>query len=329
VRTSRGSLVADDVNTVRLDSIFQPRLLNGNVVSVNTQYEPIVKVRPLSMANLRTDSTGYLRYPIVDFGEQLVFGFVTLPSTLGLRFPNAAVFNSTPLLEVEIQPVGPLTSLSTADAPPISGALRVYPAVQPVRPFTVESFLRDDPEYGRYRSRFLSGKKTSCDPAELKKLLDSRIGWTAFYRRLSYDIAREPGPDNTLGNADDVFVQRGEPGLYEIIVVVTARVSQSHRYAVQDTAIGGENRLRKPKAAKGSSVAATSPYGADRLFPAPWLVTFAQMPVLSRGLGQYAAIDGGACGRRRFLAAGDVAVSVRGRSLAAAARGQHHHPRGE
>lgn len=67
-----------------------------------------------------------------------------------------------------------------------------------------------------------------------------------------------------------------DPELYELIVVITARPSEQHRYARQFVG-GGMNSFSAPSAvAPGASNAVE---GRARLLPTPWLVVFESLPI--------------------------------------------------
>ncbi|QOJ15568.1 MAG: prepilin-type N-terminal cleavage/methylation domain-containing protein [Planctomycetia bacterium] len=86
--------------------------------------------------------------------------------------------------------------------------------------------------------------------AEMNRIAASRFAWTVLYRRISY----LPGSD---------------PGLYELIVVVTRRPSERHFYVASDpTSADISAPVVRP-------VSIAGPAGVEpRLFPQPWLMVF-------------------------------------------------------
>ena len=94
--------------------------------------------------------------------------------------------------------------------------------------------------------------------AETRKVLDSLISWTAFYRRVSYDDPNTP------------TIDEGDPTLYEFIAVAVRRPSAKHRFPVQD----------------GASLPSDPVYsGVDAAAPVPWLLTFTVLPGPPGGAG--------------------------------------------
>src|SRR5262249_37739607 len=115
---------------------------------------------------------------------------------------------------------------------------------------------------------------------ESMKARDSRIAWTAFYRRAESDRF-DPGPDNIIGTTDDVRVP-GDPHLIELIVVVTRRPSSQHRFALEDFPLPSVDFSQPPaRVAPGANIPPADAIGWDRLAPTPWLVTFTSLPLLT------------------------------------------------
>lgn len=78
--------------------------------------------------------------------------------------------------------------------------------------------------------------------AETRKVLDSLISWTAFYRRVSYDVA-------------------SDTSLYEFIAVAVRRPSLKYRFPVQSSTSGGGQVF-----ARLTTI--------DTAIPIPWLISF-------------------------------------------------------
>jgi len=237
LRTS-GSLVytAAGGTEYRLDNLFHPRDNTGNL---EPGHEPLIKVRPLIASNV--DATPGVS-PTREFGD------------LGEELIRMWLGASIDLSEVDY---GPASLRSLFQNPVLASVARVYPPVSPIAPFRQYDFFNDLPNYRMYLTRN-AALPTGVAPPERGKALDRRVVWTAFYRRVSYD----PGPDLTLGNADDA----SDPLLYEVIVVVVRRPSVNHRFPRQDA----RSPLNIPRAVSADPLG----IGLDRLAPTPWLVTF-------------------------------------------------------
>jgi len=263
----------------RLDGIFQPRLSAAPYETVD-RYEPFFKVRPLVMGNVRFEAPegSNNTREIVDDAERVIGKYL---SALSITAPSLAH-------EVDIWLLTNHTGLGLAENPLVPGVARVYPPIEPVRSYLADDFLdgtNGDDDYTRYGLRIdiLDGDDDELPDREWAKTLDTRIAWTAFYRRVAWD---EPGPGTPpsfeAANSPPVDDILTDPLKYELIVVVTRRPTVRHRFPRQN--IDNNNNLtdfEKPLAyVPGDSVGddydSTTGFGAgrDRVAPMPWLVTF-------------------------------------------------------
>ncbi len=261
----------------RLDCVHRPRERKLpmppstiNRFPVHEVYEPFFKVRPLVVGNIRVGPTTTDR-ELVDDTEQVISAYLL---ALGLSLPNDP-------LEYDLNRLAG-TGLSLGENPVLPGVTRVYPPIQPVAPYDVLSFMQDRPPYPQYLARYLPANNVLTfeqRKAEREKALDARVGWTAFYRRVSYEI---DDPDGTPGNGDETAA---DPLTYEIIVVVTRRTSRNHRFARQDLTNGAGLQLFEQPHAAPADFSDPSPNpptpgmigldgGSDRLAPTPWLIVF-------------------------------------------------------
>lgn len=257
----------------RLDNIHRPREQTVSFPvrwALRPTYEPVIKVRPLALGNIglyRVLASDPLRgAELVDYGELAISTYLNNVWNLSLdavllrceyEFPYDGSGATYDLLSLVRNPV-------------LSGIARVYPPVEPVTTFTVGGFFdTDDNTYPTtYAMRGGSDNPLLAEDAQFRerqKAIERRIGWTAFYRRISY--RGDAGPDTAWFSDDDVA---DEPLRYELVVVVTQRPTVNHRFPQQDVTIG--NAFEEPQAI--SRVTTTALVGTDRLVPTPWLVTF-------------------------------------------------------
>lgn len=245
----------------RADDLFTPRMVRGGAAFFQRprrdDFEPFIKVRPFELSSIEYRVNNQNRTaPFVDFSEFVIERFHRTNNLFAAAQP-AVEFDSGFQLPTNRR-------LLLADNPILSPLARVYPPVTPIRPMLVDEYFRDQPNYYQYKSR--QGSGLGVYSAELEKAQSRRIAWTAFYRRVSYDAIVGPGPDNTFGTPDDIRSAR-DPHIYEIIVVVTRRPTDTHRFPTQNPTPNNFTEL--PQATN-----------VDRLAPMPWLVTFASdMPV--------------------------------------------------
>ncbi len=300
------SLVNVDVAGVspadaRSDRIFRPR--NGQIGAAvgtppdvvinqaNDAYEPLVKVRPLVLNNFQRTNNNPPWEETVDPAESIITEYLI---AVGFKFDM-----SNPIREVDV-PFGYNPPIGLEDGPLLPAAARVFPPMDATTRFKVADFLngvQGQEPYRRYEPRYGTDNSppqlgdSDFEQIEAKRVAARRVSWTAFYRRISYDRA-EPGPDGVMSglppSGDDVLVP-GDPLLYEIIIVVTARPSEQHRFAVQDLSNGaGFGRFITPRATLPNSTLADD-FGADVLCPVPWLVMFDDsagplpLPLLNQG----------------------------------------------
>jgi prepilin-type N-terminal cleavage/methylation domain-containing protein len=280
-------------NVLRLlDNIHRPR--DQDLTStpprypLNKTYEPVFKVRPVAMGNVRMGSvpSGQTR-EIVDDVEATISAYIR------------ALNGATPVapLEVDIA-MSAHTGLSLGENPVLPGLARVYPPTEPVTTLSVQNFFNDNVAYKTYQMRLgLYGALSATQQQnEWEKALDRRLSWTVFYRRIHYP---EPGPDNVFGTADDNLKQAVELQ-YEIIIVVAQRPSVNHRFPRQRLRLSGNNltEFERPAAWSPNAPAPDDPLvGSDRLAPTPWLVVFdrsnpSALPLLNTS-GLYDTTPGG------------------------------------
>lgn len=243
--------LTDPNNEVRLDAFFRPRdpakanefypPLEPNAVSP----APFFVVRPLIGQNLNLTPPPAPNYlaPVGDLGEQILrraYESIT-GSTLPWRENDDDAF----LAGVP----GAIASLSLYAYPSHPVWSRVYPALTPDVDLSASPNLglgQFEPQQffaAPYAPRKLLGVQ------ETERIASRRIVWTAFYRRVSY-------------------AQDSDPLLYEMIVVVSRRPTDKHRFARQSFSY----KDFKPTAPIPAG--ATELTGSDRLIPEPWLVAF-------------------------------------------------------
>lgn len=258
VRTARKLVHADPMNLAnvyRADQFFRPREGNEDTpeaMTLRNDWEPVIKVRPLVTENIGFTAPQRGKR-VVEPSELLVEEFV---GTLGLLDNDPDDDDSSKKhLEIDLS-----NALSLLENPALPGVARVYPPIEPITTFRPEDFLGlpggNSANYPRFVPRPTnSGYLTTDIPdRERSKAFDRRVGWTAFYRRVSY--------------ADG-----SDPLLYEFIVVVTRRPSENHRFVAQDT--GASNWLLEPRAVASNF---GLPVDGDRLLPSAWLVAFTEFP---------------------------------------------------
>ncbi len=250
----------------RLDNIMRPRDSEPSPPPLPARfppddvYEPVIKVRPLVVGNIAWNlPQGGQTYDIVDDTEQIILTYLT---GLGGIPPDAP-------REYDIARAAG-TGLSLAENPLLPGVERVYPPIGPVVPYRVRDLMNNQFPYLRYQTRAAEPRMLPQIRSEQKLAFDRRIGWTAFYRRVSYDYEDE---DTTFGNGNERAL---DPYTCEIIVVVTRRVSERHRFARQDLFYaGGITPFERPQAvvADFSDRSSTGvDGGGDRILPMPWLI---------------------------------------------------------
>ncbi|MCG3126406.1 MAG: hypothetical protein CHACPFDD_01241 [Phycisphaerae bacterium] len=222
------------------DSFFRPRSTDKDgdgFVDLEPNIEPLIKVRPFVGTNVdATPDAAYAReYRDLD-SEGIIGIWVT-----GNVLQFAAVMGNS-----------------------YSSAARVFPPISPApippyRPFTTDDFFA-----APYQPRPVINGQQNPVGAETIKIRERTIGWTAFYRRVSY-----------TANSDDA--------LYEVISIATRRPSANHRYARQDHSPSKvATALVQPTPylwnAAGSYTKGQS--GPDRVNAEPWLVVFQTLPPL-------------------------------------------------
>lgn len=245
----------------RADDLFTPRMNRPLAAGVQRprrdDFEPFIKVRPFELSSIEYRvNTQNRTAPFVDFSEFVIERYHRASNLFA---------PAQPCLEFDT-PIGLPTNprLLLADNPVLSPVARVYPPVTPLRPLLADDYLRDRPNYHQYKSRQSSDRGVFS--GEIEKAQGRRIAWTAFYRRAAYDVVVGTGPDNIFGTADDVRSAR-DPHVFEIIVVVTRRPTDNHRFPTQNPT--PNNFTEVPLATN-----------VDRLLPMPWLVTFTTDPSL-------------------------------------------------
>ena len=275
VRTSQ-NLVAPGVPVVtyhRADQIVRPRNADG---TADNLYEPLIKVRPLVMANVLAEQDDN-RQPgtaVLDPTEVLITAWYLAQ---GLATTSKEVDPPNPRLGLNPAPrfvlTGPLHApLRDVPLAPIRPTERVFPFVRPLAADQIDPriLVRDPRRMIGYRPP---------DDSEWQAVLERRIAWTAFYRRVSY--RRDPGRDGQFFTPDDVL--QSDPLRYEFIVVVTRRPTPRHRFAVQRFDRNNIRDFREPEAAAPGAFVANGPYGSATVAPVPWLVVLTKIePELKR-----------------------------------------------
>ena len=257
---------------VRIDNLFRPRRpgsganeqpFNLYVAESNDTawVEPRIKVRPLIGANV--DLTPGQRWrQFVDRGESL-----TIPAAMRGVFNVAVNFTApgSPLSDIDVTGWLPAAQIPppfnrTAGLignPVLPSIARVYPPVSADSVLEPAGFINALPNQPPRRVL-----DSSVNGYETRKAAERRMVWLAFYRRAANDrLANAPGQATRLS--------RGDPLLYEFIVVVLRRTSSSHRFPVQSfSATPTLNDFAQPAARVPAAGAAT-----DTLIPEPWLVS--------------------------------------------------------
>ncbi|MCH8804753.1 MAG: hypothetical protein IH986_01515 [Planctomycetes bacterium] len=196
-----------------IDSVFRPRVqvtsgvppLVGELApqpAPGFDFEPFVKVRPLISLNFNAKlGLGLPMAVMPDRGEELIRAWL-----LGTGRPTLST-------EVDFPLGGPFADVngdgildSRVFNPVLSAIARTYPPVSSVTRLDPDDFFSN----GQYRVTLVSEQER-----EMRKALDRTIGWTAFYRRVSY-------------------AEGSDPNLYEIIVIATRRPGRDFRFGVQD-----------------------------------------------------------------------------------------------
>ncbi len=267
----------------RRESIFRPRRAYMNAAAptpprfpttdtyfeVDTTFEPIVKVRPFVMANV---GIAPVRGDVViDYAEINIATYLASEWGIGS------------LLEADLGIAGGSVNHSLIVNPAVSALARVYPEPRPRTPLRVEDFLNGSNGQSNYRAYTDRDGLTATDfgafEEERRQVLGRRIAWTAFYRRVGYD---NPGPWSPpapwgFGDSDD---RPADAGLYEVLVVVTRRPTENHRFAMQDWDATNANSEPTAVAPGSAGSGLNQLVGADRVAPVPWLVTFTELPEL-------------------------------------------------
>ncbi len=280
----------------RLDNIFRSRDVDPNPPPeapqgkfvLTRKYEPLFKVRPLVMGNIRSRAVSGATREIVDDTELAITRFlVALPFPFGPWEADA--------------PFTTINGMSLAVNQSLPGVARVYPPIEPVTTYSVANFVNDAVDYRTYESRYNALSQAQYD-REREKALERRVSWTAFYRRIAYD---EPGPGLPAGappafelgtTSNDVLQDQLR---YEIIVVVTQRNSVNHRFARQDLTGASLSTFEQPVALTPAAPPADDALaGTDRLVPMPWLVMFDRsatldpLPILDPAQNEYEVNSG-------------------------------------
>jgi len=208
----------------REPGLFQPRdVASGDF---DPSYEPVIKVRPFYVRSINATPGS------VTFGEESdpAWG-ASVEQAIYYCLTSLAVTNDTRECDYFGWMYAALASVA-----------QVYPPITPDAPFLQSEFFAD-----KYHARPVLGP--GANGAETRKVLDSLISWTAFYRRVFYD-------DSTT-----LTVNEGDPTLYEFVAVAVRRPSARSRFPLQDPAIFLFS-------------------GDDVPAPVPWLVAFATLPAL-------------------------------------------------
>jgi prepilin-type N-terminal cleavage/methylation domain-containing protein len=210
-------------------------------------YEPVIKVRPLFTRSIGAPASGGV------WTQDTGFDGVRVESLV--RF--ALLGNDTGISAQEHDPPGQMFVLNGAWMSwAIPSVATVYPPVTPDwSPAGTTQYL---PDY--FLANDVNKYTVWGVGQETRKVQDSLISWTAFYRRVSYDDPNTP------------TIDEGDPTLYEFIAVAVRRPSLKHRFPLQNAADGGMSTFGAPTEAT--------------LAPVPWLVTFdlnARLPAPPNG----------------------------------------------
>lgn len=247
---------------MRVDSLFRPREAIAGPppnLAFAQDAEPRIKVRPLIGMNVDL-TPGVGRWSqIADQGEgTLISGRLgTIPGAMFTLFGvTAAEYPSN--LDPTLFPDTLTAGASLFENPVLPCVARVYPPVTADSPLTPLDFLNSLP---LQPIRRVLDSVNAPVGYETRKAADRRLAWLAFYRRASNDrVADAP---QAVGAP--ALVSRGDPLLYEFIVVVVRRTSANHRFPVQNiTNPANANNFANPAAAVGLQ--------SDRLIPEPWMI---------------------------------------------------------
>ncbi|MBW7904591.1 MAG: type II secretion system GspH family protein [Phycisphaerae bacterium] len=257
----------------RVDNLFRPRRPGAGTneqafnlylaeTSDSVWVEPRIKVRPLIGANVDLTPGPGRWQQIVDRGES-----VTIPAAMRGVFNIAVNFTppGSPLTDIDVTgwlPAAQIPAPFNRNAglfgnPVLPSIVRVYPPVSADSILEPAGFLNLLPNQPPRRVL-----DSNLNGSETRKAADRRMVWLAFYRRASNDrLANAPGQPTRLS--------RGDPLLYEFIVVVLRRTSASHRFPVQMfSATPALNDFAEPAARLPAAGVAS-----DTLVPEPWLVS--------------------------------------------------------
>ncbi len=221
-------------------------------------YEPVIKVRPLFVQNLNAwPGTPNTKLVIDD-------------NYTGMQIRNWVGADDTRECDY---------SYSSDDGNYLRPALSCLATLYPPIP---GDGLSRTPDYYMQAGHLYDETDPLDYPGMLRKALGQRVGWTAFYRRVSY-------------------AEGSDPTLYEFIVVVTQRPSPNHRFAMQGVTISMiHGLLSQNEHSSGTTVTFNSNRGNkenklninylpkyDCAAPVPWLVTFAGLPAPDYGFNEY------------------------------------------
>lgn len=278
----------------RLDMIFRSRqglATQGYPLVPEVNTSPRIKVRPLIAANIdltpgALPPTGSRGREVPDSGEELLRAIFASPD---INFPQHFPPIPLPLTaNVDLPAVGE----RLFDNPTLTAAARVYPPISSdlrrgVLPF-IQNASGEKYASTPLRDEFEDATNPVIDLGrEARKLLDRRVVWTAFYRRVSYTL---PAPNAIYDGAvvlpnGQPAVRPGDPLTYEFIVVLCRRQTDNHRFARQDgsafPALVGAGSPQQPRA---MSPGVSGALGSDRLAPEPWLVSFTSLPTPGAGV---------------------------------------------
>ncbi len=289
----------------RLDNLFRPRTPADGALRVRKtpdvplvamadhvvplDWEPFIKVRPLTMGNITlgraySGAANQRGDPIVDDGELAIAKFLNVYTGANGDIPSEYDW-----LPTDESGLSEFISLSTN--PPLPAVARIFPPSGPeVSLLSADFFSTASTPYPPFVARpntdsgildsFGNPLFSGTNYQERVKATDSRIGWTVFYRRVAYTV-RTKTFDTRLaaGNQEFYAYSPADPLTYEIIVVVTRRPTATHRFAAQDLGLGGGSVNFTTPSAVGPSPSfgagsSGARIGSDRLLPTPWLITF-------------------------------------------------------